>query len=410
MEKKVTFLFGSGADTDACKKLKSGATFAADIISNKYNSIIESLLGEKLGNFKLIYPSSKKIYIETILSNEEKSIELFGEELVDKIKKYSNRSSSEKYENEKKDINKKCSQWYKLLTQGAKQCTNDLKIKKFFLENAVLFSSLDEKFNSLRNFELDANAKRVINTYYTVYISMFEKLYDLENFDWNFESIFNTLREDRVLNISHSCYYKTIRNLNCNVVTTNYTSLAEVLSNKKTVYLHGKLNWFEDIKGLSVYDCKDKKQREILLKLTEKNKNSIIPFIFIPSGIKPIICKKQIVEFYDFVTYLEKSNLLCTIGYKFNSEDNHINSIIIDWLNADSNNKLVFFNFNNEVDLKKYSWINYDVYDLRDISIHSFENMLNSNHRIINIPIDEDNSRIAFSTFTELIKDPNRIF
>lgn len=135
---------------------------------------------------------------------------------------------------------------------------------------------------------------------------MFEKLYDLENFDWNFESIFNTLREDRVLNISHSCYYKTIRNLNCNVVTTNYTSLAEVLSNKKTVYLHGKLNWFEDIKGLSVYDCKDKKQREILLKLTEKNKNSIIPFIFIPSGIKPIICKKQIVEFYDFVTYLEK--------------------------------------------------------------------------------------------------------
>lgn len=70
----------------------------------------------------------------------------------------------------------------------------------------------------------------------------------------------------------------------------------------------------------------------------------------------------------------------------------------------------MFFNFNNEVDLKKYSWINYDVYDLRDISIHSFENMLNSNHRIINIPIDEDNSRIAFSTFTELIKDPNRIF
>lgn len=116
MEKKVTFLFGSGADTNACEKLKSGATFAADIISNKYNSIIESLLGEKLGNFKLIYPSSKKIYIETILSNEKKSIELFGEELVDKIKKYSNRSSSEKYENEKKDIDKKCSQWYKLLT------------------------------------------------------------------------------------------------------------------------------------------------------------------------------------------------------------------------------------------------------------------------------------------------------
>lgn len=70
----------------------------------------------------------------------------------------------------------------------------------------------------------------------------------------------------------------------------------------------------------------------------------------------------------------------------------------------------MFFNFNDDVDLKKYSWINYDVYDLQDISIHSFENMLNSNHRIINIPIDKDNSRIAFSTFTELIKDPNRIF
>lgn len=88
------------------------------------------------------------------------------------------------------------------------------------------------------------------------------------------------------------------------------------------------MTWFEDIKQLMIYDCADDEERKNII----SNSKNIIPFILIPSGVKPIICSKQIKAFKNFIDVLNSSDFLVVVGYKFNSEDNHINSIINEWL------------------------------------------------------------------------------
>lgn len=46
---------------------------------------------------------------------------------------------------------------------------------------------------------------------------------------------------------------------------------------------------------------------------------------------------------------------LVVVGYRFNSEDNHINSVIADWL-ENSNGKLLYLNYNNAVDFNLFPW------------------------------------------------------
>ena len=130
--------------------------------------------------------------------------------------------------------------------------------------------------------------------------------------------------------------------------------MAEKLTGRKDiVYLHGRLNWFEDLYHLTVYDCLDEKE----LEKAKQNKKHLIPFILIPSGVKPLICKKEISEFHRFIEMLDKSERLCVIGYRFNTEDNHINSIIADWLAEDEKHRITYFIYEN--DDRKLSDINW---------------------------------------------------
>ena len=65
----VSFLFGSGADTDACSSLPSGNSFAEALITNKYNKEVEELLKINASHFKMLYPTSSKIYIQAYFPN-----------------------------------------------------------------------------------------------------------------------------------------------------------------------------------------------------------------------------------------------------------------------------------------------------------------------------------------------------
>lgn len=233
------------------------------------------------------------------------------------------------------------------------------EIKEFFLSKAVFFDTLDEKFNSLRNIQYNTKAKKVINAYATVFILMMKTLYDLDgSFSWTYEDLFEKLSKDSEVfhcGKSKKTYYSIVAEsgLDCNIVTTNYTDLAEKRIGKGVTYLHGKLTWFEDLKNLTVYNIADENEKQKAL----ENKEYLIPFILIPSGVKPFICSKQIKQFSTFIDNLENSDELCVIGYRFNSEDNHINSIIADWARKDGN-RLVYFNFNDDVDFDKLHWLN----------------------------------------------------
>ena len=60
-----------------------------------------------------------------------------------------------------KEFRTLCKGWYDMVVGNAAGG----KVKEFFLQYAVFFSSLDSKFNALRVPDIDSNAKRVIFAY-----------------------------------------------------------------------------------------------------------------------------------------------------------------------------------------------------------------------------------------------------
>lgn len=137
-------------------------------------------------------------------------------------------------------------------------------------------------------------------------------------------------------------YYQVLRNnlekSDYECVTTNYTPYVERILGKGA-YLHGKLSWFEDSENLAVYDATRRKEVALI------RRNFVFPFIFVQSGIKPVVSKRQIEELHKAITYLNKSDTLVVVGYDFNSDDNHINSMIADWLREKKERQLVFFKY-----------------------------------------------------------------
>ena len=384
MEKEnvVSILFGSGADTDYNAKLGSGASFSKALLQNSYKDKCKKVTGNSY-EYSLIHKRSKKVYIQTILENEEKAEDAGIKESEIKLcKKYSKALLSNP---EKTKLDKKCKIWYKLLMNKKTTLKNK---QKFFYEKAVFFSSLDEKFNSLRynDGEWSTNAKRVINAYYTVFFYMIENVYKkgvITNIN-NIRDLLNFLKcvkkSDEYLKNNDEKYYDILKKFldsseenNCRyfVTTTNYTDyVSEIFGTTNTAYLHGKLKWFEDLKTLQVFDCDDDNEYDKLLEIAEtqiKSKQTrLIPFIMIPSGVKPLICKKQIDEFKKFSDNLDKSDYLVIVGYNLNSEDNHINSIISSWLRENEKHKVIYLNYvsDKSVDsdtktesVEQYGWL-----------------------------------------------------
>ena len=399
--KDIMFLFGSGADTDVNKKLVSGSKFAESIIQNKYADKINNITQEDFRNFKLISHNSKKIFIQTIVHNENLARKKLSCEEVNLVIDYNNGTKNSN--TTKKKITKMCRDWYRIIMGDI---SREDQSKKFFLENAALFGSLDEKFNSLRYpNKKDANAKRVINAYWTVFMVMFESIFG-EISELNFDAVLKKLSDEKtvaknMLSGQSNCYYNTVNKVkgNCHIATTNYTALVSTAFENRANYLNGKLSWFEDLYNLTVYDCTQESERDLIAEHPE----NIIPFIFIPSGVKPIVCPKQVKEYTDFKSNLESSSVLCVIGYRFNSEDNHINSFIADWLRKDKN-VLIYFNYEEGCKLENLHWIKTFIEGEKYKTIDKIEDFnfdIIDEHKVIDIKINAENARKTVSHFVE---------
>lgn len=390
---KVVFLFGSGADTDACDKLGSGADFSKSLLTNAYKKEMRNLVDWDTSHFQLVSPNSTKVFIQTIVNHGEEAEGVFGKQVVDNFRSYNENGAQNVDYN--KDIKEKCRDFYGKLHQQPAE-----KESQFFLKNAVFFDSLDEKFNSLRNNTPNSNAKRVINAYWTVFLDMIHSLYDIpKDFGWNHENIYNLLRSAYGVKVNDESYYKMLQQskLNYSVATTNYTDIADKQIGKDVIHLHGKLTWLEDLKRLTVYDCTSSDYENFLIKNNNEchinNEWNIIPFILIPSGVKPLICKKQIKVFDDFNVKLDESNYLVVVGYRFNSEDNHINSVIADWLRISNDRRLILLNYEGDTILKNMACFNEFENKEQD-----FENdkKIDLDKQIVSIKIDGNNSKKAF--------------
>lgn len=401
-KKTCTFLFGAGADSQF--GLVNGDGFNESLLTNRFINERKKLLGEEYAAHKLIFHNSRTIFLQTISEHKKDAKNFFDEDIILKCCNYFETGNDK----DKEDVIDYCNSWSDYFTKSTKRETKHIAKDKeitFFLKYATFFTTLDEKFNELRHSDVTVRGKRVINAYYIVFLLMLEGVFNLDDINWTLESIWELLRsQEYKIDLSIDSYYKTLAesNLKFNVVTTNYTSIAEKIIKQEITYLHGNLCWFEDLNKLTVFDCKKNDELESL----RSNQKSLLPFILIPSGIKPLICRKQIEQFSTFINKLDESSLLVVVGYKFNSEDNHINSIIADWLRKD-NHKLIYLNFKGELDWKNCSWIS-EFNSSNQICINSnIDNIFLPDSKIVDIITNESNSQKTFNTIVNILKEEN---
>ena len=356
--RKMSILFGAGAEVDY--GLPVGKEFIEHLLLGKIDSAYQALynLGKKADKHRLIHNSSQNVYLQTISQYRDEAVEVFGEEVVNICEAKYNGELDLNNENDKKagkDCKEWCEKWYKSIVDPNAD-KNDQK-RNFFLENAVFFESLDSKFNDLRNYPVNKPGLRVRYAYTAIFILMLKKLYVIpDDFEWTFENVFSLLQKPYD-NISFPAksYYSVLAEYSGTgvpIFTTNYTHIAEDIIHQRVTYLHGNMDWFEDYKNLTVYDCKDESERKRAL----DHADSIFPFLLIPSGVKPMICAKEILEFADLINKLDQTDTLIVVGYRFNSEDNHINSIICDWLRQ-PNKQMIYLNYNGSLKLSNLPWI-----------------------------------------------------
>lgn len=428
MSKKVMFLFGAGAECDY--GMPAGVSFISTLLKDSLKKEREMLLGEKSANHPFIHPNSRCVFLQTIVENDNEAKNIFGDDIFEYIKSYYNKRNETELDKIRESIRAKPEDVLDIITQNfdkktAEEIVNSFKNKekhsdniggfckalyehitkrenennkgyKFFIENTVFYDALDEKFNTLRFPQKYEISNRVINAYVTIFLLMFTKTYkndgnSLDSYNKVFQKIIDADRNNDLFNVDfgkRDTYYSLLKNIKpeyCYVTTTNYTPIVEKVADKKVTYLHGRLNWFEDLDKLTVYDCLDTNEEQLAY-----SANNIMPFILIPSGIKPIICRKQIVEFHNFIKNLDECSILCVVGYRFNSEDNHINSIIADWLREDEN-KMILFNYSSDnryMDLEKINWLA----EFTKNNNCTDEEILTSKEKIINLEVNGGNS------------------
>ena len=137
--------------------------------------------------------------------------------------------------------------------------------------------------------------------------------------------------------VDERSYYSVLKKYpNVNVITSNYTPLSKEIADKEVAYIHGRMDLFESAKDLTVYSVDQ----------TSAFSNDILfPFISLQSGVKPIVCQQQIMEYAKMVDYLDKADVLLIVGFKLNVDDNHINSFIRSFYQ--SGKRILYFSFNS---------------------------------------------------------------
>lgn len=199
---------------------------------------------------------------------------------------------------------------------------------------------LDEKFHTLispRDLGPE-NFWAVVDAYTRAYLALISEMIadkSIENkYKWILENpidAYDSIIEFCRKNANKESYYKVIKELkdkyDFKIITTNYTPLVDEITGlrKQVAHVHGKLNWFESPREWKVYDIKCYKNN---LKIKLPEDEILFPYIFIQSGIKPIVEEKIIKKYNRAIRYFYKVQKLIILGYRINYDDNHINSII----------------------------------------------------------------------------------
>lgn len=177
----------------------------------------------------------------------------------------------------------------------------------------------------------------------------------ISNPNETYSKIIEMIRDNEKFKIDS--YYKTIKSLLTNknekidIISTNYTPIAEIILNdtiNKQTYIHGHIKLFESPYYLQVTDISENYNAD------KFSQEINFPYLFLQSGVKPIVERKQLNAYSTMLSILDNNETLFVLGYNFNGDDNHINSLLHDYLHIKKENQnqrknqLIFFDYCND--------------------------------------------------------------
>lgn len=400
----ISFLCGAGCEGAGQLGLPSGEAFKKDIVLAKDTSEFFNKLNisdRKFENRAIIDARCTSILYQTVVEHKE-ILSKFSDEhrkIVEDYICYREKTgafSKETDEKLKEDVKEDFKQLYKSLINEDDSINEDGSINKddavkkdeknekgAFFKDITLCSFSDELFNYLRvPDKYKTEVGKVERLLYAAYMSLIKSIYktvrdkdfigsyllkenrsdsprtfeECKKFRKQFNQDLNTwVNEIIEKNRSNSkLYYSVIKKVCANsdvtIVTTNYTKFAEKMTDCKTAYLHGRLDLFEDVKTKQV------------AKLSElDDSKEVLPFIFIPSGVKPVVSLYQIKQYALAFEAFEKSDVLCILGYSISTDDEHIKNFIAERMS--NGKKVVLFKYYNDVN-KDFDSIKKGIYGL----------------------------------------------
>ena len=191
------------------------------------------------------------------------------------------------------------------------------------------FKVLDMIFSEVLNY------KTLIDSYwYFLYTPKTDwaKFCKISIFLWNVRQYIVNQVEDKVDKTARG-YYEELEGSSVNeeqmiIGTTNYSNLInEKLHSKNIIFLNGNINEFYD-PYLNTIGSEEE--------LNKVESHFIVPLLFTQSGTKPMTAISMSEKYVDYYRKLKAADAICTIGFGFNPDDEHINGIIRTLINKDN--------------------------------------------------------------------------
>lgn len=318
--REICFLFGAGADNNYDKNLPMGRKFAEELllkhdsdaaIKKFYNDKITSIRGrasideqewlpEKFDPTKFNLSSLAKASLRKKLAESgNKTRKEINNEVKASLSSYPDKAAKEELvKNYPNYINQIDGRMHTIIRPKTYGATSFCAVVSLYARAYIV----------LCHKLLEKNAQELLENYSNI-------VDDLNSIGLKEENTYYHALKD---------LFKDKSNAVC-VVTTNYTPFAEKiigLDNESISYPHGKLGWFENPYRLEVYDAAESGDR------TKIQSEFVFPYIFLQSGVKPVVDPKQIDEYKKTKEFLIVSQLLFICGYAINEDDNHLNSLL----------------------------------------------------------------------------------
>lgn len=160
------------------------------------------------------------------------------------------------------------------------------------------------------------------------------------------------LEEANSLNSKKIGYYDDLKESKLDIsiiATTNYNTFIEKKLGREVVFLNGGVEDYYDPYTNAIGDKSSLNSKEV---------HFLVPLLFTQSGTKPMTSIDMAKKYVNFYEALKGSDYICSIGFGFNCDDEHINGIMRTLIDRDDKNLYIIdvdFSKNDTEKRKNYA-------------------------------------------------------